>query len=98
MDNSKIGRYFSGTQGKPINKRLGITSAKVKKYMQNMFSSGETTLMLATSAFGMGVDIADIRYIIHVGFPLTMMDYVQQCGRGGRDGKGCEYRLPEEVL
>ena len=93
MDNSKIGRYFSGTQGKPINIRRGITPNSAKKYMQNMFSSGETTLMLATSAFGMGVDIADIRYIIHVGFPLTMMDYVQQCGRGGRDGKGCECRL-----
>ena len=86
-------------------KSIGITDLKFAKYYGGAntdeaikakdssfrrFSEGKVNILLATSAFGMGVDIDDIRHIIHVGFPLTTLDYVQQCGRGGRDGMGCE--------
>lgn len=43
--------------------------------------------MTATSAFGMGVDIPDIRLILHDHLPTNMIDYVQQSGRAGRDGE-----------
>jgi len=66
--------------------------------MLTSFKDGDVNCLIATSAFGMGVDISDIRYVIHVGFPLTMMDYVQQCGRGGRDKKGCECLLFASAL
>jgi superfamily II DNA helicase RecQ len=47
-------------------------------------------MIVATSALGMGVDIADIRCIIHIEWPLTLLDYAQESGRAGRDGQRSE--------
>lgn len=54
---------------------------------QNRFASGETRILAATSAFGMGVDIPDIRLVIHESLPDNMIDLIQQSGRAGRDGR-----------
>jgi superfamily II DNA helicase RecQ len=54
------------------------------------FAGGTQRVMVATSALGMGIDIADIRCIVHVDWPLSVMDYAQESGRGGRDGEGSE--------
>lgn len=53
------------------------------------FLSNETPVMVATSAFGMGVDKPDIRLIVHLDVPVLTEDYLQESGRGGRDGKTC---------
>ena len=50
------------------------------------FRSGAANVIVATSALGLGVDIPDIRCIIHVGQPRTLLDYAQESGRAGRDG------------
>ncbi|EQC53000.1 RecQ type DNA helicase Tlh1 [Schizosaccharomyces japonicus yFS275] len=50
----------------------------------------ETRIMVATKAFGMGMDYASIRLVIHLHSPETMLDYVQESGRAGRDGKKSE--------
>ncbi|RYO26416.1 hypothetical protein AA0113_g12493 [Alternaria arborescens] len=50
------------------------------------FMAGKQRVIVATSALGMGVDIPDVRCIIHIDWPFTMLDYAQESGRAGRDG------------
>ncbi len=53
--------------------------------MQRRFQDGRCQILTATTAFGMGVDIPDIRLVIHDYLPDNLIDYVQQSGRAGRD-------------
>ena len=55
--------------------------------VQARFTAGETEVLTATTAFGMGVDVPDIRCIVLDGLPDTMLDLAQQFGRAGRDGE-----------
>lgn len=57
-----------------------------KASMLREFMEGEQRVIVATSALGMGVDIPDIRCIVHVDWPRTILDYAQESGRAGRDG------------
>ena len=57
-----------------------------RKRNEQAFMSGERRIMVATSAFGMGVNKSDVRLIIHYNLPLSIIDYYQQVGRAGRDG------------
>ena len=65
--------------------------AKMPKEEKNAcvcdYTAGKYSVVVATSAFGLGVDIPNIRLVIHAGLPLGMSDYTQQIGRGGRNGK-----------
>ncbi len=54
--------------------------------VQQRFMEGSATVLCATSAFGLGVDIPDIRLVIHDYLPDSLIDYIQQTGRAGRDG------------
>lgn len=57
-----------------------------RKRIQNQFMSGESPLVLATPAFGMGIDKSDIRFVIHAEIPGSMEAWYQEIGRAGRDG------------
>jgi len=54
---------------------------------QDKFMSGKLDAVVATNAFGMGIDKADIRVVIHGDIPRSPEAYYQECGRGGRDGR-----------
>ena len=63
----------------------GLESERRKK-VQNAFFSGELQVMVATIAFGMGIDKPDIRTVIHTALPGSLEAYYQEVGRAGRDG------------
>ena len=73
--------------GFDVAKYHGRMSAKQRHDSQERFMSGALHAMIATNAFGMGIDKADIRFVIHYNMPGSLEAYYQESGRAGRDGK-----------
>lgn len=74
-----------------VGEKAGIYHAGIPKSersaSQQAWLSGATRIMVATSAFGMGVDKSGVRSVVHAGLPLSLEAYYQEAGRAGRDGQ-----------
>jgi len=72
--------------GESVASYHGQMNAKVRHQTQERFMSGDLRVVVATNAFGMGIDKADIRAVIHYAMPGSLDAYYQESGRAGRDG------------
>ena len=72
--------------GESVTIYHGKLTAAERKLNQDLFMDGERRVMVATNAFGMGIDKSDTRFVIHLQIPANLESYYQESGRAGRDG------------
>lgn len=85
-ETEQLAKFFNEEGVKAAAYHAGMTNDRRGK-IQSEFMENKFKVIVATIAFGMGVDKADIRFVIHVGMPASPEGYYQEAGRAGRDGE-----------
>ncbi len=78
--------FLKQTQKKVAYYHAGL-SAEKRSSLEERYQNGKVRILVATNAFGMGIDHSDVRLVVHTQMPGTIESYYQEVGRAGRDGK-----------
>lgn len=83
---AEVANFLKNQQISSSFYHAGLKSETLSK-VQEEWMTGKTRIIVATTAFGMGIDKPDVRFVIHLALPASLEEYYQEAGRGGRDGR-----------